>query len=362
MDTPRILVLTAAGRTGLPIALQLLSEGFPVTAFVRKADQRSEHLKAKGADIVVGSLTDINDMRKAMVGVQRAYFCTPSAEGNLKAAAIFTVVAAEQKLESVVAMSQWLSNPNHPAIQTREVWLTDRLLTLLPETSVTFINPGFFADNEMQILPFIAQFGLLTLPYGSGLNAPPSNEDMARVAAEILARPEGHAGKTYRPTSSKLVSPQEIAATFSKVLGRNVRYINMPIGMLLKVMKSMGISNYTLAMYQQYAADYQKNAFAVNAPTNDIRIVTGKESEDYETIARRYVSDNPEAKRSFVTQVRLMLVLLISLLRLPPKTAPYLALGEFSDRKHVVSSADSPEWRHSHELQANEFLKEKTAC
>src|SRR5579864_585426 len=200
MSKPRILVLTAAGRTGMPVALQLLDEGFPVTAFVHKADQRSERLKAKGADIVVGSLTDINDMRTAMAGAKRAYFCVPYEEGNLKAATIFTVVAAEQKLEAVVAMSQWLSNPNHPAVHTREVWLADRLLELLPGTAVTFINPGFFADNEMQVLPFAAQFGLLSLPYGSGLNAPPSNEDIARVVAEILARPEGHAGKTYRPT------------------------------------------------------------------------------------------------------------------------------------------------------------------
>ena len=63
MSKPRILVLTAAGRTGMPVALQLLDEGFPVTAFVHQADQRSECFKAKGADIVVGSLTDINDMR-----------------------------------------------------------------------------------------------------------------------------------------------------------------------------------------------------------------------------------------------------------------------------------------------------------
>ena len=271
MSTPRILVLTAAGRTGMLIALQLLSEGFPVTAFVRKEDARSERLKAKGADIAVGSLTDVNDMRKAMAGARRAYFCVPSAEGNLKAAAIFTAVAAEQKLESVVAMSQWLSNPNHPAVHTREVWLADRLLELLLGTAVTFINPGFFADNEMQILPLITQFGVLPLPYGSGFNAPPSNEDMARVAAEILARPEGHAGKDLSSYEFKTVSPQEIATTFTKVLGRKVRYINMPIGMLLKVMKSMGISNYTLAMYRQYAVDYQKNAFAVNAPTDDVR-------------------------------------------------------------------------------------------
>jgi NAD(P)H dehydrogenase (quinone) len=360
MNTPRILVLTAAGRTGMPIALQLLDEGFPVTAFVRKKDARSERLKAKGAEIVVGSLTDINDIRKAMAGARRAYFCVPPAEGNLKAAAIFTAVAAEQKLESVVAMSQWLSHPNHPAIHTREVWLADRLLELLPGTAVTFINPGFFVDNDMQVLPIAAQFGLLPLPYGSGFNAPPSNEDMARVAAEILARPEGHAGKTYRPTSSKLVSPQEIAATFTKVLGRKVRYVNIPIGMFLKVMKSMGFSNYTIAVSQQYVTDYQKNAFAVNAPTDDVRTVTGREAEDYETIARRYVSGNPEATPRLATQFKLMLVMLISMLRPTPKTVPSLALHEFSDPTHAVLSADSSEWHQSHNLYKKEPLKEKT--
>ena len=97
MNKPRILVLAAAGRTGMPVALQLLDEGFPVTAFVHQADQRSERLKAKGADIVVGSLTDITDMRTAMAGARRAYFCFPNEAGYLKAAAILTVVAAEQQ-------------------------------------------------------------------------------------------------------------------------------------------------------------------------------------------------------------------------------------------------------------------------
>jgi hypothetical protein len=41
---------------------------------------------AKGADIVVGSLTDINDMRTAMTGARRASFCAPTEAGTLKAA------------------------------------------------------------------------------------------------------------------------------------------------------------------------------------------------------------------------------------------------------------------------------------
>jgi NAD(P)H dehydrogenase (quinone) len=360
MNKPRILVLAATGKTGMPVALQLLDEGFPVTALVHQADQRSERLKAKGADIVVGSLTDITDLRTAMAGARRAYFCFPNEAGYLKAAAIFTVVATEQHLETVVAMSQWLSQPNHPSVHTRETWLADRLFALLPGTAVTYINPGFFADNEMQVLPFAAQFGLLSLPYGSGLNAPPSNEDMARVVAEILARPEGHAGKTYRPTGPQLLSPQDIAAILAKVLGRKVMYRHAPMRMVSKVMRNR-LSLYALAGYSQYVIDYQKNVFAVNAPTDVVRRITGREAEDFETIARRYAATIPEARRSFATQFKLMLGMIISLLRPAPKTAPSLALDEFSERSHVTFSADSPEWHQSHEQQASEPSGENTA-
>jgi NAD(P)H-binding len=270
MNKPRILVLAAAGRTGMPVALQLLDEGFPVTALVHQADQRSERLKAKGAHIVVGSLTDITDMRTAMAGARRAYFCFPNEAGYLKAAAIFTA-----------------------------------------------------------------------------------------VAAEILARPEGHAGKTYHPTGPQLLSPQAIATILGKVLGRKVLYRHAPMRMVSRIMRGR-LSLYALAAYEQYVIDYQKNAFAVNAPTDVVRRITGREAEDFETIARRSVATIPGARRSFATQFKLMLGLIISMLRPAPRTAPYLALDEFSERSHVAFSADSPEWRHSHEQQASEPSGEKT--
>ncbi len=118
---------------------------------------------------------------------------------------------------------------------------------------------------------------------------------------------------------------------------------------------------HSLAIMEQYAIDYQKNAFGVNAPTDVVRRITGREAEDFETIARRYAATMPGAKKSLATQFKLMLGMLIALLRPAPKTTPYLALDEFSDRSHVAFSADSPEWRQSHERQANELSGEQTA-
>ena len=41
MLKPKILVTSAAGRTGSAAVLQLLEKGFPVRAFVRRRDARS---------------------------------------------------------------------------------------------------------------------------------------------------------------------------------------------------------------------------------------------------------------------------------------------------------------------------------
>jgi len=40
-------------------------------------------------------------------------------------------------------------------------------------------------------------------------NAPPSNEDIARVAVAALMDPARHAGKSYRPTGPELLGAEE---------------------------------------------------------------------------------------------------------------------------------------------------------
>ena len=83
------------GATGNLTARQLLARKLPVRAFVFRADERSEHLAALGAEIVVGDLHDITAVRGAMRGVAHAYFTYPLAERLLEATTIFAAAAKE---------------------------------------------------------------------------------------------------------------------------------------------------------------------------------------------------------------------------------------------------------------------------
>jgi uncharacterized protein YbjT (DUF2867 family) len=298
MTKPKILVTAAAGHTGAPAALQLIELGYPVRCMVRRADARSERLRAAGAEVVVGSLTDIADVERALAGVQRAYLCPPWGPDVLHVVATFAAAAREARLESIVALSQWLASPRHPSMATRGLWLMERLLPWVPGTAVTIVNPGFFADNYMRLLEPVAQLGVLPMPLGEGENAPPSNEDIARVIVGGLGDPARHAGKTYRPTGPRLLSPSDIAGAFSRVLGRRVSYVDTPDRMFRKALRALGISPFEQSQLRYYMEEYRRNAFAVGAPTGAVAEVGGRAPEDFESIARRYVASRPEARRS----------------------------------------------------------------
>lgn len=349
---PTILVTGATGKTGTPTAMQLLDRGFPVVALVHRRDERSEALRRRGAKLVEGSLEDMDDLRLAMKGVQRAYFCPPLSSGALRKASLFAAAAQEAKLEVVAHLSQWLVDPTHRALHAGEKWLAARVLGWIPGVDLVTVSPGWFADNYMAALEPIAQLGLMALPLGEGLNAPPSNEDIARVVVGALADPARHVGKRYRPTGPRLLGPEEIAATFGKVLGRPVKYQNAPLDLFLKVARSLGLSDYVIAQLHWFLLDYQRGSFGVGAPTSDVLDVGGEEPEDFESIVRRYVATSPLVRRTVLTRARAIWNLLKAMLTPKPNLEDIAARLELPQIAHARLAADSRQWHASHSPEA----------
>lgn len=297
IKTP-ILVMGATGKTGNATVDALLSKGLPVRALARSHDARSEKLKQKGAEVFVGNMSNFEDMIAALKGIERAYFVAPWSPDQLHIAMTFAAAARASKLKTLVATSQWLSDFAHPAVATRETFLTDQVFSMLPDATVTTINVGWFADNYMPqpLLAVISQLGVFPFPLGNGKTAPISNEDIGRVIAAILAEPEGHAGKTYRPTGPELIGPDGIAEVFSRITGRAVKYDNIPEKMFLKALKYMGMHPYMQTQLRHYIKDYQNGSFERDAPNTVVEDITGMPAESFETIARRYFEASPLTK------------------------------------------------------------------
>lgn len=348
MQKPTILVTGATGKTGSATIAQLLAKGYPVRALARRADVRSEGLRKLGAEIVIGSLEDITDLRSAMTGVQRAYFCPPLEPGTLRRATLFVAAAQEVRLEVVVALSQWLADAHHPAMHSREKWLSNRVFEWAPGLDVVTINPGFFADNYMAALEPMAHFGLMGMPLGHGLNAPPSNEDIARVIAGALINPAPHVGKSYRPTGPRLLAPEDIAATIGKALGRKVTYQDVSMRLFFKVAKSLGISEFVIEELSHFLVEYQQNAFGLGAPTDAVQEVAGVAPEPFDVTARRYVAASGFGKRTFRSNLTAVHNLIAGLLTSTPVPADIARRLHLPALNNPLFAAESVPWRTTH--------------
>ena len=350
---PRILVTGASGKTGgatVHAVLERHSDVVQTRALVRKDDHRARALRDAGAEVVIGDMSDIRDLRRAMNDVQRAYFIAPITNNSLDHGVNFAVAAAEARLEHVVAIGQWLSNPSHPSVLTRRTWLLDQLMSWIPGVEHTVINVGFFADNFMSGLGMAAQLGVLALPLGSGTTALISNEDIGRVVAGVLSNPAPYAGRMLRPTGPELLSPEDIAGAFSSALGRNVRYMEASERMLLKSLKALGAADpFMQAQGVHYFREYRRGAFAAGGTTDVVREVTGRPAEDLTTIARRYVASDPSTRRSLPNKLRALAQMAKIMLTRPMDLKRWEHENGMPD---VVGEdcVDAAEWNRTHAL------------
>jgi uncharacterized protein YbjT (DUF2867 family) len=358
MNKPRILVTSAAGRTGSATVLELLKKGFPVRAFVRRRDARAKALENAGAELAIGNLFDFRDIRKALVGVQRAYHCPPMAPNLLEGVMLFALAAEEAKLEVVTLMSQWHPHPTDPSIVTREHWIANQLYRWMPSVDVIHLNPGLFAFIYLLGLPAIVHMGMLMAPFGDGRNAPPANEDVARVAAALLANPGPHIGKSYRPTGPELLSPNDIAGILAKVLDRKVRYQDASMGMVSKAAKALGVSVFEISQIRHYADALRNGVFEIGAPTDHVEIITGRKPESFENTARRYLADPSLIDPRLANGGKL--AAMAFMVRMLLARVPDLDRWE-RDQGHVmlnapILAADNKEWLTSAEKQELNLL------
>ena len=290
MSKPRIIVTGATGKTGSVVVSELLKAGYPVRALVHREDVRSARLQAYGAELAVADMSDVERIADALKNVQRAYYCPPFDPYMLQGAVAFAVAAKEARLEHIVGLTQWLASPSHPSLMTRQLWLVDRLFSMTPGVAHTIVRPGIFADAYLATIGSAVHLGIFPWMSGNSRNAPPSNEDIARVVVAALMDPARHAGKSYRPTGPELLGAEDMAKAIGRAVGRSVRFVPTPTWLFMKGARMSGYPIDLFSGIRYYIDDHERGAFELGAPTTDVLDVTGRPAEDFETVARRYAA------------------------------------------------------------------------
>lgn len=355
----KVLVTAANGHTGYPAAKELLDLGFEVKAMVRNINNpKAKYLKKLGAELFIGDMNDVRDYRKALEDVQRAYFCAPLGRNTLFQTVAFVSAAEESNLEHVVYMSQWLLTEDHHAMNTKEQWLSDQVVKMHKRISYTFINTGLFGFTNFMVLDSVIHLGILpttikgaTKSYNVGLNASPSDDDQGKVIAHILKNPENHINKTYRITGPKLLSPKHIAEIYSKILKKKVKLKEVSEDMVLKSLKATK----TLTMYEMhnvihYMRELEKGAFEIQGVTNVVKEITGREPEDFETMAKSSIEKMARSEVSLMNKFKVLGEFILSLLIKKPNLEQFESEQELPKFLHGMSySGENERWVRSRE-------------
>jgi uncharacterized protein YbjT (DUF2867 family) len=228
-----ILVTGAAGglqgQTGRRVSELLLAKGAKVRAFVRKLDGRAERLRSLGADVVVGDFLDYQSVERAVAGVSTVYFAYPVQDGLLQAAAIMADASRKAGVARLIDMVMLVSAPDAPTPRMRENYLSERIFEWAG-IGAAHVRATVFYENVLALTAAtIARDGTVYLPWGSDATVVPivAAEDVARVAVGVLTSPSVTPGSSY-PVIGDVLALRDIIAILKRVLGREVRYQEIP--------------------------------------------------------------------------------------------------------------------------------------
>jgi uncharacterized protein YbjT (DUF2867 family) len=227
--TKPVLVTSAAGgsqgKTGRHVSEMLLKRRIPVRAFVHRIDERSERLRALGADIFQGDFLDIRSVQRAAEGTSAIYFAYPVQDGLMDATAAMALAAREAKVSRLVNLVMLQSSPDAPTPRMRQNYLSEQVFEWADIGAVHIRATVFYENLAAQTRQSLPAQGAVRLPWGGENTVLPlvAGEDVARVAVGLLTAPQLPAGAAY-PLVGATISLKELIATFGRVLGKDIRY------------------------------------------------------------------------------------------------------------------------------------------
>ena len=227
--TKPVLVTSAAGgrqgKTGRHVSEMLLARGIPVRAFVHKIDERSERLRALGAEIFEGDFLDVRSVQRAVQGTSSVYFAYPVQDSLLDATAAMAVVAREAGVTRLINLVMLQSSVDAPTPRMRQNYLSEQVFEWAGIGAVHVRATVFYENLGALVRSSLPAQGAIRLPWGKENTVLPlvAAEDVARVAVGLLTSPSLPANAAY-PLVGTTISLKEIIATFGRVLAENVRY------------------------------------------------------------------------------------------------------------------------------------------
>jgi NAD(P)H dehydrogenase (quinone) len=215
------------GNVGGEVARRLLAAKKPVRAVVRDASKGEAWAKL-GCEVAVAEVCDVEASARAFAGAEAVFVMLPPvydpapgfAEHKAMGAAVRAALQAAHPGRVV-----YLSTIGAQATQENLLTAHTVVENILREVSlpIAILRPGWFMENAAWDVASARDKGVISsflTPAEKGFPMV-ATEDIGRLAAELMQESwSGH--RLVELTGPRPVSPNDIAETFAKLLGRPV--------------------------------------------------------------------------------------------------------------------------------------------
>lgn len=280
----KILVTGATSTVGSLLVRELSRRGEEVRAVSRSIEEL-EKMRDLGVELLCGDLSIRADVDEALRGVDRVFLITPFVADF--AAQVRTVVeaATEARIEHIVRLSVVGASPDADFEIARQHGRCDALVAA-SGVGWTVLQPNFFQDDliEIHVGPIRSKSAFYGAS-GQGETAYVSAADVVASAAEILAEPSRHSGKTYVLTGPEALSDGKVAEVVSRALGRQVRYVDLSPQELSAGLRNSGAPAWVVDAIVGLEA-VKSNGWAGRV-SPAVEEITGRPGERYEEFVQR---------------------------------------------------------------------------
>ncbi len=281
----KILVTGATGNIGSGLIPELTAKGASVRALVLDPSQ-AQGLRDAGVEVIAGDFDKPETLDAAFSGVDEVFLLT-APNPNQVTQARNGIAAAKRAgrphivRQSARALIETAAALPRVSAQHREID-AELKASGLP---YTILRPHNFMQNTLMAAQTVASDGTVYMPLKAGKFGMIDVRDIVDVAAKVLTE-AGHEGKIYDLTGPESISAQDVAAALSKALGKEVKYVDVPLEAAREAMLGMGMSEWLADANNEYFKALSEGLG--DFTTNEVEEITGHPARSYETFARDF--------------------------------------------------------------------------
>ena len=266
-----ILITGATGAVGSALAAELGSRG-DVRGLVRgRAGVRQlQHL---GVEPALASFEDDAALDRALDGVEGLFLLSPAGDADMVRAQIRVVDRAVQAgVRRIVKVSSIAADEAPEARIIRAHRAIERHIER-SGLAWTHLRPHWFMQNELGQADAVGAGGVFYAPDVTRIGLVDAR-DVAAAAARVLTS-GGHDGRAYVLTGPEVLSYGDLARIYGRVLGREVRWVEVTLDDARASMVESGLPDGLAAGFTEIMTGYRRGGVTARV-SPDVAALLGR--------------------------------------------------------------------------------------